>query len=134
MSNYSEEVGSRLKQIRFIFNEGGKLSADQFAYLLGETRDRIANYELGRAGIPVRVIYELYRRGINPVYIIAGEGSVFADNAAGKSFGNRIKEKINSGWVFSDESISIFNFTDDDLSIDNSFVIKLAAGKIEGKG
>ncbi|MDT3739754.1 MAG: helix-turn-helix transcriptional regulator [Candidatus Kapabacteria bacterium] len=134
MSTFSEEVGERLKQIRFIFNEGGKLSADQFAFILGETRDKIANYELGRAGLPVRVLFELYKRGINPVYIISGEGSIFADNYAGGNFRLKISEKVNLGWKFSEESLKILMPS---LELDKAKLskpaIKLAAGRIERK-
>lgn len=87
------EIGNRLRFIRSIFNEGSKLSAEQFAYLLDETRDRVINYELGRASIPIRVILELYKRGINPVYLIAGEGEIYAKNSAGKQLKERISEK-----------------------------------------
>lgn len=131
MATYSEQVGERLKKIRFIFNEGGKLSADQFAFLLGETRDKIANYELGRAGLPIRVMYELYKRGISPVFLISGEGSLFADNNEGNNFKNRIADKIKSGWKFSQQSLDIL-LPSMDANIDLSN-IKLAAGKVESK-
>jgi transcriptional regulator with XRE-family HTH domain len=132
MKTYSEEVGERLKKIRSIFNEGGKLSADQFAFLLGETRDKIANYELGRAGLPVRVLYELYKRGINPVYIISGDGSIFANNVEGNNFKNRVTERIKSNWKFSMQSLQILNAS---LKLNEEEIpsIKLAAGTIEGK-
>jgi hypothetical protein len=93
MSGTNLEIGNRLKEVRSIFNEGGKLSAEQFAYLLEETGDRIRNYELGRAGIPVRLLYNLYYRGINPIYIITGEGSVFAPNKEGEELENKIVSK-----------------------------------------
>ncbi|MBX3044134.1 MAG: helix-turn-helix transcriptional regulator [Candidatus Kapabacteria bacterium] len=131
MSTYAEQVGERLKKIRFIFNEGGKLSADQFAFLLGETRDKIANYELGRAGLPIRVLLELYRRGISPIYLISGEGSIFSDNNEGKNFKHRISEKVKSGWKFSQQSMDIL-YTALGSEVDFSNV-KLAAGKVEKK-
>jgi hypothetical protein len=96
MYNYNQVLGRRLKDIRHIINEGGKLSGDQFGYLVGETRDNIANYETGRAGVPVRLLHELYKRGINPVYIISGEGSVFADNEAGRKFRAKLEHKLVS--------------------------------------
>lgn len=134
MATYSEQAGERLKKIRFIFNEGGKLSADQFAFLLGETRDKIANYELGRAGLPIRVLLELYKRGINPIFLIAGEGSIFADNTEGNNFRNRIADKLKIGWKFSQQSLEILLPS---MEIDKDKVdyasIKLAAGKIEAK-
>lgn len=93
MSGSNLEIGLRLKEIRNMFNEGSKLSAEQFAYLLEETGDRIRNYELGRAGIPVRLLYNLYFRGINPIYVITGEGSIFAPNSKGKELKRQIESK-----------------------------------------
>lgn len=87
-------IGKRLREVREIFNEGGKISTTQFAYLLSETRDRISNYENGRSAVPVKLLYELYLRGINPNYIISGEGEVFANNDAGKIFMAKVQSKI----------------------------------------
>jgi hypothetical protein len=97
MYNYNQILGRRLKDIRMIINEGGKLSGDQFGYILGETRDNIANYETGRAGVPIRLLHELYKRGINPVYIISGEGSIFAENDAGRKFKAKLEYKLATG-------------------------------------
>ncbi len=93
MSGTNAEIGQRLKEVRYIFNEGGKLSAEQFAYLLEETGDRIRNYEFGKAGIPVRLLYNLYHRGFNPIYIITGEGSIFAPNSQGEELENNIQNR-----------------------------------------
>ncbi|MCX6147349.1 MAG: hypothetical protein NTW25_08885 [Candidatus Kapabacteria bacterium] len=112
MQNYYLEVGKRLREVRSIFNEGTKLSGEQFAYLLEETGDRIRNYELGRATVPVRLLFALYNRGINPIYIIAGEGSIFADNKEGKKFKKIVEER------------STFDKVD-------SFILKAAAGRLE---
>lgn len=86
----NKEMGARLKEIRNIMNEGTKLSAEQFAYLLEETGDRIRNYELGRAGVPARLLFNLYHRGFNPIYVITGEGSMYAPTDKGEE----IKECI----------------------------------------
>jgi len=134
MNSYSEEVGARLRQVRSIFNEGGKLSADQFAFLLGESRDKIANYELGRAGLPVRVLYELYKRGINPIYIIAGEGSVFADNIEGENFKEKVKEKIKFGMKLSPQSNEMLSVAiNENIPDEGENIIKLAAGRIPAR-
>jgi hypothetical protein len=93
LSGSNIDIGLRLKEVRNIMNEGSKLSAEQFAYLLEETGDRIRNYELGRAGVPVRLLYNLYYRGINPIYIITGEESIYANNAPGKKLKSRIEER-----------------------------------------
>lgn len=76
-------IGKRMKFIRYIINEGGKLSVEQLAFLLGETGDRLRNYELGRAALPNRLLQVLYERGFNITYIITGEGELFASNEAG---------------------------------------------------
>lgn len=88
MENINRNIGKRLRIVRHIFNEGTKLSAEQFAHLLDITRDKLINYEIGRAAMPVALLYNLYKRGINPVYIISGDGSVFANNAEG----NRLQQ------------------------------------------
>lgn len=95
MSDSNIDIGARLKEVRNLMNEGSKLSAEQFAYLLEETGDRIRNYELGRAGVPVRLLYNLYYRGINPNYIITGEESIFANNSPGKKLRSKIEERID---------------------------------------
>lgn len=134
MASYPEQCGERLKKIRFIFNEGGKLSADQFAFLLGESRDKIANYELGRAGLPIRVLLELYKRGINPVYLISGDGSIFADNNEGVNLRNRIANKVQSGWKFSPQSLDILMPSLELEPKNTNFAsIKLVAGQIDSK-
>lgn len=124
MKDLNIEVGLRLKQVRHFFNEGKKLSAEQFGHLLGESRDNIANYEMGRAGVPIRVLFELYERGINPTYIITGDGKVFADNKAGKDFQQRLKRKSI------DLSLAV-GISKLDYSENTELkVLKVAAGKI----
>lgn len=76
-------IGKRVKLIRNIINEGGKLSVEQFAYILDETGDKLRNYELGRASVPNRVLQTLYARGISITFIVTGEGDVFNTTPAG---------------------------------------------------
>lgn len=92
MEDLKTQSGERLKQIRKIFNEGYKLTINQFAQLVGETKDRMANYESGRSSLPNHLLINLYKRGVNPVYILTGEGSIFADTPAGKE----LKKKIGT--------------------------------------
>ena len=94
MENLNKEIGKRLREIRNIANEGTKLSARQFAHLLDETTDKILNYENGRAAVSVQVLINLYYRGFNPVYILTGEGSIFADNAVGSGLKHKIGETL----------------------------------------
>lgn len=90
----NKEMGARLKEIRSIMNEGTKLSAEQFAYLLEETGDRIRNYELGRAGVPARLLYNLYHRGFNPIYVVTGEGSMYAPTEKGDEVRDSIETRL----------------------------------------
>lgn len=96
MTSYNKEVGDRLKIIRMIFNEGSKLSANQFAYLLDETGDKIRNYELGRASIPITLLKKLSERGINLQYLVSGDGNLFNDSDEGKRLATSIVKKIKT--------------------------------------
>jgi hypothetical protein len=125
------QVGMRLRQIRMIFNEGKKLSTMQFAYLVDESPERMYNYEFGRAGIPVRVLLELYKRGINPIYLISGEGDVFAPNKAGIELKERINKKQAKNQIGKTE-ITKIDVNPKELAFDTK-VIKVAAGKIKKK-
>jgi len=135
MNDFNITVGKRLRIVRNIFNEGGKLTADQFAFLMGETRDRITNYELGRAALPVRLLYELYNRGINPVYIITGEGSVFTETKEGIEFLAKIVNKINSGLINDRRTIRTINHMIGNHSYMTDkppiFVHRVAAGRLD---
>lgn len=93
MEELNRTIGKRLREVREIFNEGGKLSARQFAYLVDETTDKILNYETGRAAISIQLLINLYHRGFNPVYILTGEGSMFAANSEGIKMSNKIENK-----------------------------------------
>ena len=88
-----KEVGQRLREVRDIFYEGNKLSARLFANTLGETKDNIVNYENGKANIPNRLLIALYYKGFNPIYILTGEGSIFADNERGRELFKIIEKK-----------------------------------------
>ncbi|MFN3306266.1 MAG: hypothetical protein ACK42Z_03655 [Candidatus Kapaibacteriota bacterium] len=96
MQNLNKEIGERLRFVRSIFNEGGKLSATQFARLLGETMHKILNYELGRAQVPPSLLVTLYRRGINPIFILTGEGSFFAPNQAGRELKDKLEKHLEA--------------------------------------
>lgn len=125
MFDLNKNIGKRVKLVRHLFNDGRKLSADQFGHLLGESRDNITNYESGRAGLPVRVLYELYLRGINPVFIITGEGDVFADNPAGREF----KQRLNRRQV---EISDVSGLKEVEFEESKTLgVITVAAGRIE---
>lgn len=130
MEKLFEEMGERLRQVRLIFNEGTKLTANQFAHLLDESGDKIRNYELGRAAIPARLLLNLYRRGISPVYLLAGEGSIYAENEAGRKFQSIVEakqSKMNELKILSNQ------LSDYDIDEQETIVLSVAAGKIERK-
>lgn len=135
MNDYNNEVGRRLRLIRNVFNEGGKLTADQFAFLLGETRDKITNYELGRASIPIRLLFELYNRGINPIYLITGEGSCFAANKAGREFATKMLYRLENGYITDRKTIALVTeFVGNFENISSKqpvHVYKVSAGRLE---
>jgi hypothetical protein len=129
--NIHIEIGARLREVRSIFNEGSRLSSEQFAYLLDETRDKIINYELGRAAVPLRVLLELYRRGINPIYLLSGDGDIFAKNIAGKTLKEKIAEKAkkNSPKHTFVKDVRRLKVVPEETEI-KTLVVKAAAGKI----
>jgi transcriptional regulator with XRE-family HTH domain len=92
MKDFNKEIGSRLKEVRKIYNGGFKATIEQFAAILGETKYNLSNYENGKANLPVRVLKVLYEIGINPLYIINGVGSKFADNEAGRILREKIEQ------------------------------------------
>lgn len=89
-----KEMGNRLRFIRNIFHEGTRLSSNQFAHLFNESLHKILSYEQGRSAIPVNIMYQLYQRGINPIFLITGEGSIFAPNKAGEELYEKIHGKV----------------------------------------
>ena len=86
------EIGKRLREVRLNYLENIKLSIPDFAIELGESKYNIANYERGIANIPNRLLVSLYEKGFNPIYILTGEGSMFADNKTGKLRFSKIKQ------------------------------------------
>lgn len=125
--DYLKEIGKRLRFVRSIFNEGSKLSTEQFAYLLGETRDNIANYEHARASIPARVLIELYHRGINPTWLLTGEGDIFANNKPGKDFRSRLERRnINANEI---SRLALLHYDESQTMS----VLKVAAGRRKNK-
>lgn len=120
-------IGKRLKLIRSIFNEGGKLSVEQFAFILQETGDKMRNYELGRATLPNRVLQTLHNRGFNVTFIVTGEGDVFNNSPAGNKFRKIIQSKevdLTELWENIYSEINI-----DDMKKAEELKLKLAAEK-----
>lgn len=128
---FNKKCGLRLKKIREIFNEGRKLSAEQFAHLLDESRDKIANYEAGRTQIPLSMLYELYKRGINPSFIITGEGDIFTDDANGLKLKRKIELKATLDKETARNYANLVSETIADLR--DAEPIRAAAGKIKNE-
>lgn len=137
MSDINISAGNRLRQIREIINEGGKLSAEQFGFILNESKDKIINYELGRTAIPLRILYELYVRGINPIFIITGEGEIFSNNDKGAELRKIFERKLASGNISTIDRAKINAALDGGekftLISDTVSNFSFAAGKIEDK-
>ncbi|HOM04659.1 MAG TPA: helix-turn-helix transcriptional regulator [Candidatus Kapabacteria bacterium] len=127
-NDYLKHIGRRLRIVRSIFNEGKKLSTEQFAHLLGETRDNIANYEHARASVPARVLIELYKRGINPTWVLTGDGDIFANNSQGKQRRKLLKERNID--ISETKQMAAVEF-DEQREVK---VLKVAAGKIKNRG
>ncbi|MCX7737660.1 MAG: hypothetical protein N2319_13245 [Candidatus Kapabacteria bacterium] len=122
MKNLNKEIGARLKEVRKIYNGGYKATIEQFAALLGESKYNLTNYENGKASLPVRVLKVLYDIGINPLYIINGYGSKFADNEAG----NKLKEKIE----FQNEQEKDYSKMTSEELLEQAKILSVAAGNI----
>lgn len=103
MEDFAIESGKRLRNIREVLNEGGKLSSEQFAYIINESRDKIINYELGRTAIPIKLLFEIYKRGLDPNYIISGIGSLFLQNENGQRLKNIFEKKLQNSILSTSE-------------------------------
>ena len=131
MQNLNKEIGARLRLIRSIFNEGGKLSAEQFGYLLHQNTDKILNYELGRASIPLELLIELYYRGYNPVFILTGKESIFANNSEGKKRKKELEKRgIDIEKLIAQNVVSIEKLNEESQKLP---ILNVAAGKIATK-
>lgn len=121
MQNLKNDMGKRLREIRHVFFEGRKVSTRQFAEFISETKDNIANYENGRAFIPNRLLVSLYLRGYNPIFLLTGESSMYADNEAGAALRAAAASQIGGSVEIlspeSDKRISIAAEPHEDFSV-----------------
>lgn len=106
-----KDIGKRLRLIREKHYAKFKLSLSDFAEELNEKMFNIANYEAGKANLPNRVLVALYDKGFNPSYILTGEGSIFADNDAGK----KRQQEFGEIEEMSSESQDLSKLTIDEL-------------------
>lgn len=126
MGRLNLQIGKRLKKIRIeIFGEGIKLSAAQFAQLLNESEYKIRNYESGRSSVPVDLLVKLHHKGINTAYLLTGDGSVYAENRAGR----QLREKIEG--IAEDPALDITRIDTSRLSeLDQLKLLRAVAGDI----
>lgn len=118
-------MGERLKAVREKYLMPGiKLSATQIAGILGSSNDKISNYERGISGIPNHILVGLYNSGINPVYLLTGEGDVYAANPEGRRLAEKFAEQQSRLNVIKNVSSAQI---DDQVNIRT---MKAAAGKI----
>ncbi|HOK15432.1 MAG TPA: hypothetical protein PK007_10995, partial [Candidatus Kapabacteria bacterium] len=75
-----------------------------------------------------RVLIELYKRGINPTWVLTGDGDIFANNSQGKQRRKLLKERnIDISEI---KQIAAVEF-DEQREVK---VLKVAAGKIKNRG
>ena len=111
-----KEIVARLREIREgYFIKGIKLSASQFAQLVGQTVDKISNYERGISSVPSSLLIELYKNGINPTYVLTGEGSKFADNEKGRELEKHFGDRKQSTNLNNLVKFNSSGYTDEDL-------------------
>jgi hypothetical protein len=123
MEELNKKIGERLREIRNTYISKYKISVSQFADMFSETRDKITNYETGRSQIPVSLLVDLYNYGINPVYILTGEESVFATN----SKGNKLKKLIGKD---SEQTKEIDDMKNNVIIIANADLTKLSIDEL----
>jgi hypothetical protein len=134
---FNKIIGLRIKSARLIYNEGIRLTVDQFAHLLDISGDKLNNYEMGRSALPIDVLLEYYNRGISPTFIIAGKGDIFVNN----DVGNAVRQSILAKNIWYPDIVSqltgiptqeisrkIKRIANNDV---NSSIIKVAAGRLQ---
>jgi hypothetical protein len=124
------EIAERLRYVRenLIIN-GVKISAGQFAEIFDTSEDKIRNYENSRSNISIELLIDLYYHGINPIFILTGDGSVYANNSSGIELQ---KQSLNSdlpGKIVELRKIDTSHYNEDELLS----IINAAAGDIANR-
>ncbi len=125
MQDQQISIGKRLQEVRSNYIAARKLSAIEFADILGESKYNISNYERGIASIPNRVLIELYKNGINPTWVLTGEQSIYINNAS------QAEEKNND--IHSNTKLHYFNEEDYAIIARAGNLMKLMAENIKPK-
>ena len=95
MEDINKAIGKRIQTVRKNYlGDGYELTTAQMAKILYCSKDKVLNFENGRTKVTPEILILLYNRGINPIFILTGEGSAFADNAAGEIIKQRQKQVI----------------------------------------
>ncbi len=82
MENFlAKDIGERIKEIRKTLG----LSQEQFSQKLGTSRRSVSKYETGDNALPDQVKLKLYDLGVNPTWLLSGEGSIFVEAKENKS-------------------------------------------------
>ena len=121
------QIGNRIKAIRNVYNEGIRLTVEQFSHLLDISNEQLLNYENGRSALPINILLELYSRGVNPMFVLTGEGDALGNNDAGDDLREKFKVKnIDYNRIINNALASIP--ADSTLSFQ---AIKVSAGKVQ---
>jgi hypothetical protein len=129
MEKIQNEISNRLKEVRTRHYETFKLSTAQFSKELEESEFNLQNYESGKASIPNRLLIALYYKGINPIYILTGEGDVYTDTPQGIARRNRVLKSISQTKVQSIAKLDISAMSIQEL-IDQATQYTAVAGDI----
>jgi hypothetical protein len=115
MKNIQVEISNRLKEVRTKYFEAFKLSTAQFSIELEESEFNLQNYESGKASIPNRLLIALYYKGINPIYILTGEGEIYADTPQGRARRERVAKSKTEGTLHSFQMLNTSGMTIQEL-------------------
>lgn len=129
IEKYQNEIAKRLKEVRTSYFETFKLSTAQFAIEVSESEFNLQNYESGKASIPNRLLITLYYKGINPIYILTGEGDVWTDTPQGITRKQRVLKGSNVTKVHSIKPLDNSNLSISEL-IEKASLYTAVAGDI----
>lgn len=129
IEKYQNEIANRLKEVRTKYFETFKLSTAQFAIEVNESEFNLQNYESAKASIPNRLLITLYYKGINPIYILTGEGDVWTETPQGIARKQRVINGRADTKVHSLKPIDTSNLTISEL-IEKASLYTAVAGDI----
>jgi len=127
MSDDNKETGKRLREAReFLLKIQTKEDLAEFLKIAGITQEQLKNYESGRTAVPSPLLVLLYELGINPTYILTGEGTKFAGNPSGM-----IVKAATLGEIDKSQDIKLLKLNPALTSEDSKFrILRAVAGNI----